>query len=127
MVGGGGENWTENFKNIVLRFILQNIFFFKNIFTTGPPAIRFRILIFLYISPIKYDNLEVHFYEIFFVLVFRTYQTHLGQIIRLLNFFNFVLEFADLFNFLKHSLVTQLTQSLIPRQLSQRRERPHIN
>ncbi len=33
----------------------------------------------------------------FFVLVFCTYQTHIGQIIRLWNFFDFVLEFADLF------------------------------
>jgi hypothetical protein len=28
-----------------------------------------------------------------------TYRTHIGQIIRLLNFFDFVLEFADLFKF----------------------------
>jgi hypothetical protein len=35
----------------------------------------------------------------FFVLIFCTYQTHIGQIMRLLSFFNFVLEFADLFKF----------------------------
>ncbi len=35
----------------------------------------------------------------FFVLVFCTYQTHIGQIVRLLNFFNFVLKFAGLFKF----------------------------
>jgi hypothetical protein len=35
----------------------------------------------------------------FFVLVFCTYQTQIGQIISLLNFFDFVLEFADLFEF----------------------------
>ncbi len=35
----------------------------------------------------------------FFVLVFCTYQTHIGQIVRLLNFFDFVLKFAGLFKF----------------------------
>jgi hypothetical protein len=35
----------------------------------------------------------------FFVLVFCTYRTNMGQIIRLLNIFDFVLEFANLFKF----------------------------
>ncbi len=35
----------------------------------------------------------------FFVLIFCTYRTHIGQIKRLLKFFDFVLEFADLFEF----------------------------
>jgi hypothetical protein len=43
--------------------------------------------------------LKVHLHEIFFVLIFCTDQTHIGQIIRLLNVFNFFLEFADLFKF----------------------------
>ncbi len=61
-----------------------------------------------------------------FVLVICTYQTHIGQIIIFLNFFDFVLEFADLFKFFKHSAVT-LTRSLIPRQLSQHQVRLHVN
>jgi hypothetical protein len=35
----------------------------------------------------------------FFCSLFCTYRSHIGQIIRLLNFFYFVLEFADLFKF----------------------------
>ncbi len=35
----------------------------------------------------------------FFVLVFCTYRTNIGQIIRLLNNFDFVLEFANLYEF----------------------------
>jgi hypothetical protein len=36
----------------------------------------------------------------FFSLIFCTYQSHIGKIIRLLNLFDFVPEFADLFEFL---------------------------
>ncbi len=49
------------------------------------------------------------------------------KIIRLWIFFDFVLEFADLFKFFKDSAVTQLRQSLIPRQLSQRQVRFHVS
>ncbi len=63
----------------------------------------------------------------FLVLVFCTYQTHIGQIISFLSFFDFVLEFADLFKFFFHSAVTQLMRNLIPRQLSQRQVRLHVN
>ncbi len=45
-------------------------------------------------------GLKVHLHEIFFVLFSCTHQTYVGQIIRLLNFFDFVLEFADLLEFL---------------------------
>jgi hypothetical protein len=76
----------------------------------------------------------------FFVLVFCTDQTNIGQRIRLLSVFNFVLEFADLFKFFYiqrwlswwvvsfpvnwvnakwDSTSTELTQSETPRQLSQ--------
>jgi hypothetical protein len=44
-------------------------------------------------------HLKVHLLEIFFVLVFCTYRTQIGQIIRLLSFFDFVLQFAELFEF----------------------------
>jgi hypothetical protein len=77
----------------------------------------------------------------FFVLVFCTYKTHIGQIKRLQNFFDFGLEFADLFKFFNirrwlnwrevsllvnwvntkwDSTSSESTQSETPRQLSQR-------
>jgi hypothetical protein len=65
------------------------------------------------------------------------HQIHIGQIIRLRNFFDFVLEFADLFKFFNigqdsveaesHFSSTESTPSEIPRQLSQRRVRLHVN
>jgi hypothetical protein len=64
---------------------------------------------------------------IFFVLVFCSDQTYIGQIIRLLSVFNFVLEFADLFKFFLHLAVTQLTQNLIPHQLNQHQVRHHVD
>ncbi len=65
----------------------------------------------------------------FFVPVFCTDQTYIGQIISLMSVFDFVLEFADLFEFFNiwRLAVTQLTPSLTPRQLSQRQVRLHIN
>jgi hypothetical protein len=78
----------------------------------------------------------------FFVPFFCTYQTYIGQIIRLLRVFDFVLEFADLFVFFNiwrwlswrrvsfpvnwvnakwDSMSTESSQSETPRQLSQRR------
>jgi hypothetical protein len=52
-----------------------------------------------YGNPLLKFYLKVHLHEIFFVLVFCDYRTQIGQIIRLLNVFDFVLEFADLFKF----------------------------
>ncbi len=65
----------------------------------------------------------------FFILFFCTDQTYVGQIIRLLGVFDFVLEFADLFKFLtflsdsvdeeSHSLSTESTPSETPHQQTQ--------
>jgi hypothetical protein len=73
----------------------------------------------------------------FFILVLCTYQTHIGQIKRLLNFFDFVLEFANLLKFFtfggdsvdaeSHSLSTESTPSETPRQLSQHGVRLQVN
>ncbi len=52
---------------------------------------------------------------------------HIGQIIRLLSVFDFVLKFANLLKIFLHLKVTQLTPSLIPCQLSQHQVRPNVN
>ncbi len=73
-----------------------------------------------------------------FVPVFCTDQTYIGQIIRLLSVFDFVLEFADLFDFFytfggdsvdaeSHSPSTESTPSETPCRLSQHRVRFHVN
>ncbi len=64
------------------------------------------------LAPFQYSLLKGTLAWDFFVLVFCTYRTHIGQILRLLNVFDFVLEFANLFEFFKHLAVTQLTRSL---------------
>jgi hypothetical protein len=43
--------------------------------------------------------LKIHLHEIFFLQVFCTDPTYIGQIIKLLSVFDFVLEFADHLNF----------------------------
>ncbi len=73
----------------------------------------------------------------FFVLVFCTDQTYMGQIIRFLSLFNFVLEFADSCKILtfggdsvdaeSHSPSTVSAPSETPHWLSQHGVRLHIN
>ncbi len=97
----------------------------------------FSVKILCYICGVELGTLAWDF----FVLVFCTYRTHIGQIIRLLNVSDFVLEFADLFKFFNiwrwlswrgvsflvnwvnakwDSTSTESLQSETPRQLSQR-------
>jgi hypothetical protein len=73
----------------------------------------------------------------FFVLVFCTDRTHICQIIRLLNVFNFVLDSPIYSNFLtfggdsvnaeSHSSSTESMTSETLRKLSQCRVRLHVN
>ncbi len=63
----------------------------------------------------------------FFVPVFCTDQTYIGQIIRLLSVFDFVLEFADLFKFFNIWQWLCWRRVSFPRQLSQRQVRLHVD
>ncbi len=53
-------------------------------------------------------------------------QTYIGQRIALLSTDDFMLQSADIFNFLNFAM-TQLMWSLFPRQLSQRQARLNVN
>jgi hypothetical protein len=61
-------------------------------------------------------SLKVHLQDIF-LLVFCSYISNLGMRIRLLSDCNILLEFAEIL--IIHSVVIELTWSLIPCQLSQ--------
>jgi hypothetical protein len=98
--------WRKNYEKIPYIFLVNDTSHNSNF-----PSMRLK-------GTLAWD---------FFVFTFCTYRTHIGQTIRLLNFFDFVLEFTDLFKFFLHSVVTQLTRSLIPHQLSQCGVRLHVN